>query len=179
MKIKSSWSSWVSAAAFGAVLFVPALADAQIRPPSSRTTDRVEQQRARDRVLEQRRERDQVLAQQRARDRILGRSSVNDDSDSDSDGDSDGRRSCKGFAKGEKGAKKQCKELRKEEKRFAKSQKRAAQRRQACERSNNQASFCRNEDGTLSDIILGRAGSSTADRRQSRRPGVHLPGGGF
>jgi hypothetical protein len=170
MNSKSSWASRLSAAAFGAMLFVPALADAQIRPPSTRTTDRVEQQRARDRVLEQQRERDR--SQQSARDIIFGRSTVDDDRDSDSDG----RRSCKSGSKSEK---KHCKELRKEEKRHAKAHKQAAQRRHACERSNNQASFCRNEDGTLRDVILGRDGSSTASRRKSGRPGVHLPGGGF
>jgi hypothetical protein len=169
MKIKSSWSNWLSVAAFGAVLFTPALADAQIRPPSTRTADRVEQQRARDRVLEQQRERDR--SQQSARDIIFGRSTVDD-----RDSDSDGRRSCKSGSKAEK---KHCKELRKEEKRYAKARKQAAQRRQACERSNNQASFCRNEDGTLRDVILGRDGSSRASRRKSGRPGVHLPGGGF
>lgn len=153
MNIKSSW---LSAALFGAFFAVPT-ADAQMRP--STTMDRVIQRR------------EQI---ERAERIEAARSRMERSRAERSRAEHTRFRDCSKYSKADKA---RCKELRKEEKRLAKLQK----RRELCARNPNPR-FCRDGsvgNGTLSDIILGGDGTRRDDVRVERRPGVHLPRGGF
>jgi hypothetical protein len=140
-------SSWLSAAVLSAIIAVPAVAGAQMRPSTTM-----------DRILDRREQAERAARIEQARNRV----------------ERSQQRSCNGYTKHEKRDKKLCKELRKEEKRLAKARK----HRELCARNSNPR-FCRDDQGTLSDIFLGRDGSSRGGRtdgRIERRPGIHIPG---